>query len=774
MLQRNIDRPRMVLGTRVPPRIETRAGHDTESEAISSLLRSVRRNIRVVVATTVIGTTIAAAVVFTITPQYKASVELLVDPRRTQLLKDREVVNGPGTDNGVIESEAEMLQSPALMRLVAERLDLQHDDEFGSPGLIGRIKALILWPVRNLLGIGGGGNPLAGVAGALAAAVDAKRRNLTYVIELTVWSRDAAKSARLANTIADLYIAAQIAAKRDTAKQITQWLNQRVDELRERVTASENAYEKYKAESGLFDSGGENLSDRQIQQLSEQLVQARAQAAQAQAKYEQLKQITPDKLQVAAASPDVLQSGVVSNLRGQYADTAKYAAELTTRYGPQHPKVQIAQSQLENLSAQITEEISRIVGSAKSEYEMAKSRQESLEASLNDLKQRAGEFNQAAIRLHELEREAQANRDLFQAFLSRAKETSAQLDMQLPDSRVVSAATAPTKPHYPSRTPLIGIAFFGSLGLGIGMALARAALAKGVRDAEDIKTLFGLYPLASIPLVEPPRGRPAIMSGALALRDLRLLRKTPQVEPNDAGTSPTPALVTRLADIVVDRPDSPFAENVRSLCLMLKRAAREADSRVVLVTSALAGEGKSTVALNLARATAASGDRVLLIDGDLRRPSLAQALGIAESWGLTDILTGRSNLRGSVRRDLRTGLYVIAGQAGVSGNKALTLLSSSGMARLISMAREAFDHVVIDASPVLPIADTRRLVDCVDGVIMVVALEETPREAIAAALRNTPGLEERLLGVVLNKSIDDLDRYYYERTATPDIRGACS
>jgi succinoglycan biosynthesis transport protein ExoP len=774
MLQRNIDRPRMVLGTRVPQRIEARAGHDTETEAISSLLRSLRRNFRLVVATTVIGTTLAFAVVLSVTPQYRASVELLVDPRRTQLLKDRQVVDGPGTDNGVIESEAEMLQSPALMRRVAERLNLLQDDEFGSPGLIGRVKALILWPVRNLLGIGGRGDPLAGVAGALAAAVDAKRRGLTYVIELTVWSRDAAKSARLANKIADLYIADQIAAKRDTAKQVTQWLNQRVDDLRERVTASENAYEKYKAESGLFDTGGENLSDRQIQQLSEQVVQARAQAAQAQAKYEELKQITPDKLQVAAASPDVLQSGVVSNLRGQYADTAKNAAELTTRYGPQHPKVQIAQAQLKNLSGQITEEISRIVASAKSEYEMAKSRQESLEASLNDLKQRAGQFNQAAIRLHELEREAQANRDLFQAFLSRAKETSAQLDMQLPDSRVISAASVPTKPSYPSRVPLIGIAFFGSLGLGVTMVLARAALAKGVRDAEDIVTLFGLYPLASIPLVESPRSRPAITRGAVALGYQGLLGKASQAGPDNAGTSPQPELVTRLADIVFDRPDSPFAEHVRSLCLTLKHAKREADIRVVLVTSARAREGKSTLALNIARAAAASGDRVLLIDGDLRRPSIAQALGIGESWGLADILTGRSSLKGSVRRDPRTGLYLIAGQAGVSGNKALTLLSSNGMARLISMARESFDHVVIDASPLLPIADTRRLIDCVDGVIMVVALEETPREAVAAALRNTPSLEERLLGVVLNKSVDDLDRYYYERTAVADTQGASS
>jgi capsular exopolysaccharide synthesis family protein len=215
----------------------------------------------------------------------------------------------------------------------------------------------------------------------------------------------------------------------------------------------------------------------------------------------------------------------------------------------------------------------------------------------------------------------------------------------------------------------------------------------------------------------------------------------------------------------LDRPDSPFAENLRALCLSLKHAAREADTRVVLITSALPGEGKSTVAVNLARTAAASGDRVLLIDGDLRRPSLATALDLKESFGLVDVLTGRTNLRSSVRRDPRTGLYVIAGQEGVSGSKALSLLSSSAMAQLISMARQAFDHVIIDTSPLLPIADTRRLIEYADGVIVVVAMEDTPREAIVAALRNAPGLDERLMGFVLNKFVDEFARYYAERSA---------
>lgn len=776
MLQRNIEHQHAPWESHLPLRMDANVRRNAEAEALSSIFRAMKRNLRLIVATTIAGTLIAVAVVTTITPKYQATAELLVDPRQTQLLKDRELfgAHGTGTESSVIESEAELLQSAGLMRQVAEKLNLAQDDEFGQQGLVGRLKAFVLSPLRKLLGREDGGDSLTGVVAALAAAVEAKRRNLTYVIELSVWSRDAAKSAHLANKIAESYIAQQIATKRETAQQITKQLNQRVDELRERVNASENAYEKYKAETGLFDPGGENLSDRQIEKLNEQLVQARAEAAQARAKYEQLRQITPDRLQTAAATSDVLQSGVVSNLRGQYADVAKNAAELTTRYGPQHPQVQIARAQLRDLSAQITGEIGRIVASAQSEYEIAKSRQSSLETSLNELKEHGAEFNHAAIRLHELEREAQANRELFQAVLGRAKETSAQLDMQLPNARVVSAASVPAKPAYPNRTLLIGLAFFGSLGLGIAAALARTALAPGIRDTEDVKSLFGLYPLASIPRVGA-QTKPPITVGRLGLGEMRLLGHKPDAEPINAGSTPeTPESKAPLGLSAMDQPDSLFAENMRALCLSLKHAARDANMRVILVTSALPGEGKSTVALNLARTTAAAGDRVLLIDGDLRRPSIAAAFGSGEAPGLADVLIGRCNVRSAVRRDPRSGLYVIAGRSSVSGNEALSLLSSNAMGQLIAMTRNAFDHVVIDASPLLPIADTRRFIEYADGVLMVVAFEETPREAITSALRSAPNLEDRLLGVVINKSDDELGRYYDKRAYAVNVQEAFS
>lgn len=739
-----------------------------EGEDLLGILRGLRRNLRLIAACALVGTALSTAVVFTMTQQYKASVSIYVDPRRTQLLKDRDVVGapGPGTDTSIVESEAEIMKSPALMRRVAEQLNLKNDDEFSSTSLIGQVKRIILLPLRLLLGSSGGGDPLAGVAAALSKKVEAKRRNLTYVIELNGWSEDATKSARIANTVAKLYLEDQVAARSAVASGASKWLSQQAEEMRNRVTASEIAYEKYKAESGLFSSGGEALSDRQVGQLNDQLIQTRAKAAEARAKFEQLKEITPDKLQSAAASPDVLQSTVVSNLRAQYAEVTKRQAEMSARYGSQHPQSGIIQAQRNDIAAQITAEIGRIVASAKTEYEMASSRQRSLEASLDELKERAAQLNQASVRLRELEREAQANRELFQTFLSRAKEATAQIDTQLLDSRIVSAASVPIAPAYPPRLLIVAVGFFGSFGLGVALAFARDVLDKGLRSADQIETRLGLLSLASIPLVDGPGRR--LGRDELRLGDTGWLRLPAQETRRAAGIPPKGAAMTaaRLAGLVLDQPDSAFAESIRSLTFALKHAAIERGISVVLVTSALPGEGKSTVAANLARAAAAN-DRVLLIDGDLRHPTLAKSLGIRNSSGVADVLTGRSDLSASVREDPRSGLYVIAGTTRLSGSDAVSLLSSEQMNSLITLAREAFDLVIIDAAPLLPIADSRMLIEQVDGVVMVVASGQTSRDAVTTAMRESPGVEDKIVGVVLNRAVDDFDRYYRDQDVDP-------
>lgn len=759
MLKRSIEPERYPRLTSVRREQGPRGGSD--ADIFMDVLACMKRNLRFITATAIIGTLITIAVVFSITPKYQATALVLIDARQTKILQDSEVVGRPGTDNGAIESEVEMIKSKTVMRKAAERLNLQNDMEFAGPsGIIGNLKALLLGPLRSLLGGEKDSDPLASVVEALEKATDAKRKGLTYVIEITAWSQDARKSALIGNTIAEVYIGEQLAAKSQATTQASKWLKDRVDEMRVRVTASDQALEKYKSEQSLFDPGGLNLSDRQISQLNDQLAEARAKAAAAHSKYEQLRQITPDKLRSAAASTDVLQSPVVSVLRAQYATAAQNLAEKNSRYGSEHPQVATSRAQLYDVERQITDEIRRIVTSAGSEYQMAKSREESLHASLEELKEKGGRFNQAGVKLRELDRDAQANRDLFQSFLNRAKQT-AELSLQVPDSRVVSAASTPLSTSYPKRALMIGLGFFGTLGLGVALALARDSFRSGFRRALDIENLLGLQPLATIPLVPTGRGRGGISFSPANPRLLQLpspsmQEAAPRLREKQAASS------RKLASLVIDEPDSIFAESIRSLHFGLKRQTGEDAVGVIMVTSALPGEGKSTVAASLARMAAESGDRVLLIDGDLRRPSIAAALNMPGSSGLADLLRSNSEIGTCVRQDELTDLYVIGGDRRVPGREALRLLSSKQMSRFLNLARSSFDMVVVDASPLLPVADPRVLIDQVDGVVLVVASGKTPKDAVESALRESIGLEEKLAGVVLNGAADDPNRYYQD------------
>jgi polysaccharide biosynthesis transport protein len=758
MFQPNIDR-HFVFPTPILPRrgVRVGAGGSDGSDILATLWRALRRHAHAIVAIMLVGSTVATAAVLGITPQYKATALIMVDARRPQILKDQDLLGqpGPGTDSSIVESQVELLRSPALLRRVADTLDLVNNSEFSERGMVARIKRAILTWIGARGGREGEKDDLAPIVDALSRQVDAKRHGLTYVIELSAWSRDPALSARMANVTAQLHLNDQIAVKRQLAQSADQRLSEHVANLRDRVTVSEKAYETYKAEHGLFDLGGEKLSDRQISQLNEQLIQARAKAAEARAKFEQLQKITPENLRDAAASPDVLQSSVIANLRGQYADAAKERAELVTRYGARQPQVRIINAKLRNVSAQISGEIQRIVASARTEYEVAKARQASLEHSLDELKEGAAGANQDAIRLHELEREATANRDLFRAFLGRAKELAAQLNMQLPDSHIVSTASAPNDPSYPRRSMIVGLAFFGSLGLGIAYALARDTLGGGFHRAKDIASLFDLPSVISIPFVASVHRR-ALTQNVL-FGGIRQLHRSATADRDDLKYS-TRRQRCSLAAMAIEQPHSAFAERIRSLRFALRDTERGRETKTIMVTSPLPNEGKTSIAANLARATAAAGRHVLLIDADLRQPALAAALNLPDCGGLSAILEGRQNLVQVIQIDPLTGLSAIANSSPISGENAIAGLSSTQMKQLIERARESFDLVVIDAAPLVPVIDARFLVDQVDGVVLVVACEQTSRDVFATAFRETRGLARKVMAVALNKTIEE-DEY---------------
>ncbi|NJM33942.1 MAG: polysaccharide biosynthesis tyrosine autokinase [Rhodomicrobium sp.] len=729
---------------------------EAEREALSKILRALLRNARLILLTTLGGTAaVAFIVLFALTPQYQAVSTILVDSRKTEILKDREVVGRPATDNGAIESEAELMKSPAVLGKVVKALQLDRDAEFiGSGGLLGWLNWLLLAPLKSAFSEPKSeiGDLADRATEILKSKVQASRRNLTYVIELSVWSENGDKAAKIANAIAETYLAEQVGTKNSTVKKATTWLNEEVERLRSRLALSEDAYETYKAEAGLFDPGGLNLIDRQIAHLNEQLVAARARAAEAESRYKQLEQITGDKLKSASSSQGIFQSSILQGLRSQYMQASLKHSELIEKYGLRHPQVIAAKADLLTLSNQIDEELGHMVANAKTEFEIARSREVFLNTSLDELKTSAAQINQRGIKLRQFEREVQANRGLFEAFLSRAKETSAQINMQMPDARILSFALAPQRPSYPRKNLMIGLGFFASLTFAICLILVPAIYSENFYNIIDVQQTFGVKPLATVPLVKPSSTKGSELLGRSFLSSNQAIQPL-SLHPVDFDTK-------QLANFIVQEPDSDFSESINSLYYDLYKIKIRHGISIIAITSALPGEGKSILAANVARAAAISGNRVLLIDADLRRPSILSKLNLPMSQGVLGILKGINNYKQLIIQDRLTPLHVIAGSNRINSSEALGLLTNDKLKVLFKDLRADYDFIIIDTPPLLPVTDGRILIGNADGVILVVASEQTSKRAINAVFQYNNDIEKILIGVVMNKYNNNAQSLY--------------
>jgi len=644
---------------------------------ILSVLRLLRRRALAITLITTAGTAMFAAATMTMTPLYSATAVLRIDPSARSPVAETSsdsVLRSSQAVNAMVESDVEMLESPGLMRRIVEKLNLDADPEFieaESPIDTARdwVRDLLNPPDPNKTR-----NLEAAAAGTLARNVEARRIGRTYLVEVEAWSLDPAKAARIANTAVEESLASQIDAKRGNVARVNTLLSEHISELRERLQASEEAVQRYMSTQGA----GQDV-----------------QAAQG------ARRVTPP----GSTSTELLNADVLTKLREQNAEASQRFAEVSARYGPNHPMTVRAKAELEKISGQIAR------------------------------------LSEKTVRLNELQREADANRDLYQAVLQRAKQTAAAQELQMPGAYLVTKAAVPNAPSAPKRMVIVVIGLLASLGLAIAYAIAREVMASGIRDAEDLRQSFGLSPIASVPRVGTGRRR------AIETMHGRFVHRSD------------------LWSEVLDHPDSPFSESIRSLRFSLNRYAELGEEmRVLMISSVQQGEGKTTVAANLAREAAAAGERVLLIDADLRRPDLAAAFGITGDGGLVSLLSGPDDQRYRIQREPRSGVHVIAGGQGVPGALALRLLSSQAMDRLLRIARNNFDLVVIDTAPLMPITDPRALIERVDGVVMVVS-DKTSHEMIAAALHETPGLNERLVGIALNRIPNGIGHRYHHYTA---------
>lgn len=717
---------------------------------------------------------VLAAVVFVllVTPRYTAMATILIDPHRSNVIDssaNRPVpVSSYDSDNAYVNSQVNLIQSDGVLQSVVNTLNLAGDPEFGPHS---SVLDLILYPLKKLLAPKRPvvpGQTADDIAKAQTLSflqqrrLKVKREATTFLIDIGVSSRSPEKAAKIANAIVSSYFNDLVHGKYDTNKAASSWFNQQIERLKSKVLASDRAVEEFRAANNLTLAQGATVvpgatvSDQQLTDLNNKLVDAHAQTAEARAKFEQVQDIAKGKIDPGTLS-DALSSPVITQLRTQYAQVAKTVADVSSKYGPQHPQVVNARAQLRETQKLINQEIQRILEGARQAYQIAKSREDALQQSFDNLKRASDDTGKARVRLRELQREADASRALYESFLTRYKETSAHETASLPNFRIVSKADIPVSPSFPRTFLILPGALLAGIGFGCVLAIALDYLDRRVKSPRHAEEITGLPTLAAMPLIGPRE---------LASRAIRGRQDLSRYNPRVPEMLPA-AMQPPLMRYVLDEPTSLFAESVRAVRLAIQRASRAAPVKSVLVSSSVDGEGKTTLAANLALSLAVTGARTILVEGDLRNPEMSRSMCPSASVGAIEVATGQARFEQALFIDRATGLAVLPSPPRQARARHSEFVFSDAMSNMLEQLREHFDYVIIDSPPLVPLVDAHALAEIADRVVLTIRWDSTPRDVVAQAIESLAPAYGRILGTVLTRvDMQQLRFYDYYRSSS--------
>lgn len=701
-----------------------------------------RRQWKLVAAITAVALLIGAIQIARATPLYTATTEVLLEPKRSPPIGPANESGGETFDYSIskIENEIATVRSMSLMRRVVEKERLAADPEFGSggtpaaPGFSLGAALRALAPSQKKEEPSAPPSPAADGAppetmasiGALSGATSVMRTGRSSILSISVVSTDPAKAARLANAVADAYAVDKLDARFEAAKRASAWLSDRLDDMRRQLRESEEAVVNFKAEHGIVQtSGNMTLSQEQLGQLNSRLIAARAETGEKKARVDLLASIEAKGGSVQSM-PDAGASGALSGLRTQEADVSRREADLVARYGDRHPLVVNVRAERRDIQRAIGAELQRVASAIRSDYQLAKAREEALRKSLDEATGKGGVDERTAIALKELERTAAVNKTLFEEFLQKSKITNEKATFEASDVRVLRPAQPPGAPTSPKKGQTMLIAALLGLMAGVGSAYLLEILNAGFTTPRQAEELLGLPVLASI--------------GRLGAEDLTV-----------GGAR------VELPYLAAVKPLSRHSETVRALRSGIQMTDVDNPPKVIMATSTAPSEGKTSVALMLAVSAAASGLRVLLIDADLRRPSLSKFVGAEKEAGLVELLVGDEEAQ-KVIRFHEKGKFWTLGAGGKTQNPP-DLLGSAKMKALIASVRNAFDYVIIDSPPVGPVIDPIVLAGLADKVVFIVKWAATSREAVADAVQKLGG-HRKIAGVAFNMIDERRARQY--------------
>lgn len=673
---------------------------------------------------------ITYGVISNLTPIYRSTATLLVETDLPKLVPLGDAYNGAGSYyREYFQTQAEVLSSHAVAQRVIEGLKLYDHPEFDprqrKPGVIET------WINSNFPSIAAAfRDPVEldqrsiadDVLKNFAERLSVEPIRLSQLIKVGFMARDPDLAAAIANATAQAYIQADLDARYVTGENSGQMISRQLAELKAKLDSSEMALQAYREREGILDNKSTVLggTGKQLDELTQRLVDARVRRSEAEQIYRQLKASAISNYETA---PAVINSAAVQQAKQVEAEAQKKVAEISQRFGPDHPNFIAANSELSSARVNTQRRIQNLVASVAKDYEAARATEKAIEAALAESKGTIQSLNRKDIQLGVLEREAATNRQLYQTFLSSFKETSAIQDTQRASARLVDPAGPAVMPIRPDKKGLmVSIAAVLSLFFGMMVSLLMRSLNNNVITSGDVERKLQQPFLAALPI--------------LSRKDRK-----------------------KAARAVLDHPNESFAESIRTASTGILLSALDAQRRIIVVTSSAPREGRSTFAINLAFSQAKT-RRVLLIEGDMRHPCFGKVMNLSrEQKGLSQLLSGACTFDECLLRIEGTDLDIIP--AGPVPQNPMELLSSRKFHDLLAMLRNQCDMVIIDTPSVQSVSDALVIGSQSSGIIHIVRADHTPAPLARAGLKRIISANIPVFGVVLNQQNFKRAKKYY-------------
>lgn len=763
------------------------------AELLESFVHFLRQQYGVILSVSLLTMAIGVINLITTPSSFTAVATMLIDTRKAQSFQQQPLYSDAQIDSASIESQVRILKSDIVGLSVIKNLRLNEDPEFIGSGW-GGVVASEYDVMRRALGV-------------LASRLNVKRDGLSYVIELSFRSYDADKAARIANAIVDAYIVDQLEAKYQSTLRASTWLQDRIRDLRAQASAGEQAVVDFKREHNIIDAAGKSTIGQRLGEINSQLIIVRAQTAEARARLDRIQTVLSfdSSGAVNATVTDTLKSEVVTKLRSQYLELASRASDWSARYGHEHLAAVNLRNQMREIQSAIIDELRRLAETYKSDFEIAKQRENDIQKEYDKAAAQAEKTNQAQVVLKDLESSSQTFRALYENFLNRYMESVQQQSFPITEARLISPAARPLKKSHPKTFLVLAIAACVGIIFGIGIGVLRDLWDRVFRTAEQVETILQTTCIALVPLLKraatpalplvatqteealSPRtivhednvlstvDDSPVSHSAESNRSIKLKRATKPILPLVA-TQTEEALNPRniVHDdnalwTVVDSPFSRFAESIRSIKVAADLNEIVKVNKVIGFTSSLPMEGKSTMAAALALLIAQAGGRVILVDCDLRNPSLTRTLAPSAKAGFIDVISEKAAIEDVLWTDPKTNLSFLPTVMKSRVAHTNEILASAATKNLFDELCRRYEYIIVDLPPLAPVVDVRITTHFVNSYVFVIEWGGTKIDVVKKVLADAPGVYENLLGAVLNKAeVSRLNRYEAHRGAYYD------